>query len=152
MKRKHYFIAAAIVLVLSGVITAPYAFRVLIGDSGKTADAAVLGAAYRRAGPQFEGVYTSELSEFVPSAGEVSWVRTAMRPSMTITGKIDTVKFRQFMTNHESIHFGYSRNEVSFRSVKDVGDAEIITDGNANLTSGDLWMVSFFGIYKHGNK
>ena len=157
MKRKHYVVAAFVVCLLCIVIIARYAYIAVVGDSGKTADAAILHKAYGRAGPQFEAVYTNALSEFLPSGGEVTWQRSGWRPSITVTGQINTVAFRRFMTNHPSIEFtevglasgGY---EVLFRWIKDVGDAEIITDARADMTSGDFWIVSFFGIYKRGNQ
>jgi hypothetical protein len=157
MKRKHYVAAVLVVCSLCAVIIARYAFRAVIGDSGKTADVAVLRKAYRRAGPQFEALYTNALSEFLPSAGAVSWRRPGMRPSVTVTGAINLVNFRRFMTNHPSIHFietgrASGGTEVFFRWIKDVGDAEIITDARADMTSGDFEIFSFFGICKHGNQ
>jgi hypothetical protein len=157
MNRKPYFIAALVVCLFGGLVIVRCVFVTVMGDSGKTADAASLRKAYRRAGPQFETIYTDAFSQFVPSAGEISWRRTGGRPSVTVTGQVNTTAFRRCMTNHPSIAFveagrANGGTEVLFRWIQDVGDTEIITDARADMTSGDFWMLSFFGTYQHGNK
>ncbi len=157
MSRKRHLIFVLGLCLVGGLALLRYTSSLMQG-SGKTSDARTLRREYRKAGPRFEALYTNDFVQFLPSGGEVSWRRFSVRgSSVTITGQISPAALWRFLTNHPAIQFNESEDrkgqtEVMFRWIADVGDGEIITNLRANMTSGSLWMSSFSGISKHGNR
>ncbi|HKW29422.1 MAG TPA: hypothetical protein VJT54_08810 [Verrucomicrobiae bacterium] len=98
-----------LLVVVCGIFVVCSVLSVLIPRHGTVASVSDLQRVFNKAGPEIAVTFTNTLIQKFPFVGKVNWELGFFKMSyVTLSGKVDTNAFHQFVSEHPSTLFVWS--------------------------------------------